>query len=303
MKGQQGRGLRFLALAGAVLTLLVGGLSAGEQGRRDKLRIGVLDNMFLGMPKAMAIAASQPFRSLLESQTGMQGEVTAVGDAGYLGQQLHDGKIDLAVLHGVEFAWARGKYPELRPLMICVNGSPHLRAHVLVLKDNPAAELMDLKGKSVAVPRTNREHCRLYLERSCRLHGLAPQELFGQTPTPPNAEDALDDVVDGQVQGIVLDNVAIECYKRRKPVRFDRLKEIAHSETFPAGVIAYREGAFDKATLRRLQDGLLGANRTAYGRQLMTLWRMTAFERVPDDYEQTLTDIVKVYPPPRELSK
>ena len=34
------------------------------------------------------------------------------------------------------------------------------------------------------------------------------------------------------------------------------------------------------------------------GRQLMLMWRLTAIEPVPADYEQTLADIAKAFPPP-----
>jgi hypothetical protein len=43
---------------------------------------------------------------------------------------------------------------------------------------------------------------------------------------------------------------------------------------------------------------MLNANRGALGRQFMALWKLTAFEAVPDDYEQTLIQILKVYPLP-----
>ena len=43
---------------------------------------------------------------------------------------------------------------------------------------------------------------------------------------------------------------------------------------------------------------MMNANRTALGRRLMTLWRLTGFEQVPPDYDQTLADIVKAYPAP-----
>jgi len=287
-------------LAAAVLGSSV---PAADRPKSDKLRIGVLESLFKGLPKTMALAASQPFRALMETQSGLQGELAAAGDVGFISQQLHEDKIDLAVFQGFEFAWARHKYPDFRPLMIAVNGSRHLQAHVLVQKQHPAQELADLKGKSLASPRTNRDHCRLYAERTCRTFGQTPLEFFGQTPAPVNAEDALDDVVDGTLSAVLVDGAALESYKRRKPVRFDKLRELAKSEIFPAGVIAYRQGGLEASKVRRLRDGLIAANQTAYGRQLLTLWKLTGFERVPDDYEQCLSDILKAYPPPADLSK
>jgi ABC-type phosphate/phosphonate transport system substrate-binding protein len=287
-----------LALALVVAGVLGGMLPAAEKPGEPKLRLGVVESLFRGMPRALAIAASQPFRTLMHTQTGLQGDVTAAGDAAFIATQLAEGKIDLAIFHGVEFGWARVKHADLRPLVIAVNGSRHLRAHVMAPKDASLGGLIDLKGKQVALPKTNREHCRLYLERSCSLHGQLPAEFFAATATPANAEDALDDVVDGLIPAVVVDGVAVDCYKRRKPARFERLKEIAVSEVFPAGVIAYRHGGLDATRQRRLTEGLLAAHQTAQGRQLMTLWRLTGFERIPEDYDQTLSEIVKVYPPP-----
>ena len=305
MRGQRSKGLAMVIFALLVGAGVAGGMPAaeGEHPRPEKLRIGVLESLFKGLPKPMALAASQPFRALMETQTGLQGELTAAGDVCFISQQLQEDKIDLAVFQGFEFAWARLKYPDFRPLMIAVNGSRHLQAHVLVLKQNAAQELANLKGNALAVPRTNRDHCRLYVERTCRALGQTPLDFFGQTPAPLNAEDALDDVVDGKTPAVLVDGVAVDSYKRRKPVRFDKLREIGKSEVFPAGVIAYRQGGLDAAKVRRLRDGLVAANQTAYGRQLLTLWRLTGFERVPDDYDQTLTDIAKAYPPPADIAK
>jgi ABC-type phosphate/phosphonate transport system substrate-binding protein len=116
-------------------------------------------------------------------------------------------------------------------------------------------------------------------------------------------EDALDDVVDGVAQVYVLDSVALDCYKRRKPGRFTKLRIVHSSEVFPAAVVAFRAGGLDEATLARFRDGMMNANRTTLGRQLMTLWKLTGFEQVPPDYEQTLTEIAKVYPAPLSGTK
>jgi ABC-type phosphate/phosphonate transport system substrate-binding protein len=303
MSGSQRRGIFVLGIALALAGALGGMAPAAERPQAEKLRLGIVESLFRGMPRPMAIAASQPFRTLMHTQTGLQGDVTAVGDAAIIANQLAERKIDLAIFNGFEFGWARTRHADLRPLVIAVNGSRHLRAHVVVPREAAVEGLADLKGKLLALPKTNRDHCRLYLERSCSRQGQVPSEYFAALASPPNAEDALDDVVDGTVPAVVVDSVALDLYKRRKPARFERLKEVAVSEVFPAGVIAYRENVLDAARQRRLRDGLLAANQTAQGRQLMTLWRLTGFEKIPDDYDQTLSDIVKVYPAPALADK
>ena len=70
------------------------------------------------------------------------------------------------------------------------------------------------------------------------------------------------------------------------------------SDIFPTAVIAYKPGCVDEPTLAKFRDGLMGASQSIMGRQMLTLWKLTAFEAIPDDYESTLIEIVKTYPPP-----
>src|SRR5205814_242866 len=66
-----------------------------------------------------------------------------------------------------------------------------------------------------------------------------------------SAEDALDDVVDDVVKATAADQGTLASYKRRKPTRFDQLKEVAQSPPLPPTVIAYYEDALDGPTLQR----------------------------------------------------
>ncbi len=63
--------------------------------------------------------------------------------------------------------------------------------------------------------------------------------------------------------------------------------------------MVYHSGVFDETTLRRFQEGLLKADKTALGRQLLTLWSLTGFEKVPENFERTLVEIGNAYPPVR----
>jgi ABC-type phosphate/phosphonate transport system substrate-binding protein len=246
----------------------------------------------------MVLVLMRPFGSLMQSQTGINGELVPVKTVDELGKQIAEDKIQLGVFHGFEFAWARQKHPELQPLMIAVNQNAHLKALVLVRDDCNAQTLGDLKGQKLALPARSREHCRLYLDHHCRQCDCEMKQLFDKITTPANYEEAMDDLVDDQVQVTIVDNVAMEAFKRRKPGRFAKLKVLHESEIFPAAVIAYRPGALDDGTVKKFRDGLLTAGQTPVGRQLMTLWQLTAFEGVPADYEQLLTDIGKAYPAP-----
>jgi ABC-type phosphate/phosphonate transport system substrate-binding protein len=96
----------------------------------------------------------------------------------------------------------------------------------------------------------------------------------------------------------VVDSVSLHCYEQVKPGCFARLRVLHKSECFPAAVIVYRKGALDADTLERFKSGMITANQNERGRELMTLWKLTAFEAVPDDFEQVLAGILKTYPTP-----
>lgn len=284
----------------ATLGAFTASLPAEEETSRrpEAVRIGMVDSLFREVPKPMLSIVMQPFAMLMQQQTGLTGQIVADGEYTHLSQDLANDKVHLGVFHGVEFAWARLKHPELKPLMIAVIQQPHLRAYLIVRSDNEANGLADLKGADLALSKGTREHCRLFLDKYCKKEGHEPKQFFGKITTPSNPEDSLDKVFEEEIQATVVDNVALESYKRRKPGRFEQLQPMLISEVFPTGVVAYHPGALDADTIRRFREGMSTANQSALGRQLMTLWKLTAFESIPADYEKTLTDIAKAYPPP-----
>jgi ABC-type phosphate/phosphonate transport system substrate-binding protein len=292
--------LRAGAVALAASLLGLASLPATEKadGAADILRIGMVSSLFRDVKPALLQMSMQPFSTLVRSQTGLDGRAVLVRDALTLGKQLNDGKLKLGVFHGVEFSWAQQKYPGLRPLVIAINRHRHLRAHLVVRYDNANKSLADLKGKKIALPNGSREHCHLFLEREARKCGGTPKEFFGAVVVHPDMEAALDDVLRRKVDAAVVDGVSLESYKLLKPGCHSGLKIVLESEVFPAAVVAYRAGALDDATLARCRDGLVRANQSTRTRELMFMWRMTAFETIPDDYQEILTAIRKSYPAP-----
>jgi ABC-type phosphate/phosphonate transport system substrate-binding protein len=271
---------------------------AGGAVRPSVVRIGLVGSLFRDMPEPVMKVLMAPFRSLLELQTGMTGELVAGGDAACLGRKLKEEQVHFGVFHGFEFAWARLKNPDLKPLVLCVNGDGTLRAQVVVRDDGPVTKMGDLRGCSVALPRFSREHCRLFLERRCTAPGCAPAKFFSKVTTPDAVEDALDDVVDGRCEAAVVDGLALEAYRKFKPGCAGHLRTLAQSELFPPAVVAYQPGILHEELIDRFREGMLAANATERGKKLMELCRITAFRAVPDDYDHMLESIAKAYPPP-----
>ncbi len=240
----------------------------------------------------------RPFQSLLEAQTGLSSQLVVSDDALHLGQRMKDGEVQLGIFHGVEFAWARAKYPQLRPLVIAVNKQPLLRAHLVVRDDGKITAIDDLKGRVLALPHMSREHCRLFLERRCVADGQTPETFFGRVSVPRDACYAIDDVIDGAAQAAVIDDTDLAAYRARYPEYFAKVKVLRKSEAFPCTVIACYPGKLGAERSERFRSGMLAAKSNRQGRQMLQLCRITSFEEVPDNFDQTLRDIAQAYPPP-----
>jgi ABC-type phosphate/phosphonate transport system substrate-binding protein len=273
---------------------------AGQEKAPSTVRLGLVDTLYHGTPEAIMQIGMRPLKAILEEQTGATGQVLAGGGVEELARRLKDDKVQLAVFHGVEFAWAREKQPTLKPLVIAVNQTRDARAELVVRKDARLAGPADLKGQAVALPRLSHQHCELFLERRCVPAGGTPEKYFSRVTAPGSDEDALDDVVDGGVQAAVVDTAFLEAYRKDKPGRAAKLKTLLASEAFPGAilVIAYNPGVLDDKQLERFRDGMADAQSTDKGRQFLKLCRVTAFEAPSDDFEQTLADAAKAYPPP-----
>jgi len=264
----------------------------------ETIRIGIMNSMLQDIPKALADRMLKPFQNLVEAQTGLRSQVLAADEADLLGRNIVEKEIHIGVFHGIEFAWARQKYPELKPLVVARSEQRQLRACLVVRQESDVANLGDLQGKSLARPCQGREHCRLLVDRHCHQCGLALKAYFSQITTPDNQEDALDDVVDNVVQATVVDGRAFDSFRERKPGRWAKLKVVYESEAFPSLVVAHKPKVLDAATLQRIISGLLKANQTRPGAHMLAFIGINGFKAVPSDYETSLATIVKAFPPP-----
>lgn len=284
----------------AVFTLSVLGFIAAAPAADDKppLQVGMLASFYVDVPESSVKTSTASFKKLIRKDVGREGVTYTVPDAFSLAQQLQDGKLQMGVFHGFEYAWVRKKYDGLKPLTLAFNQETQFRCFVLVKKDSPAKDLADLKGKVLAVPAQSREESRAYIGKLCYKDG-GTAKVFDKVTKPTNLEDALDDVVDDVVQATVVDSVALARYEKRKPARFERLRKLAESDIFPSSVIVYRDGKVDDATLKRMREALKNASETADGRQMLTTWKVSGFEDIPDWYEKRLEEIAKAFPPPK----
>jgi ABC-type phosphate/phosphonate transport system substrate-binding protein len=285
-------------ILGALVLAMTASGGRADDGFAQPVRIGLIASLFRDMSEPLMQVIMRPFKSLMEAQTGMTGQLVSGGDALTLGQRLKEGKIHLGVFHGVEFAWARTKIPQLKPLLIAVNHQRYLRANLVVRDDGKIASVADLKGQVVALPHLSKEHCWLFLERRCVPAGTKPEKFFARLATPRDANYAIDDVIEGAAQAAVIDDADLSAYRKQYPQYFAKVKVLQQSEQFPCAVIAYHPGTLSAEMIERFRSGMLAAKESRQGLQLMKMVRINSFEEVPADFDRMLSDILKAYPPP-----
>jgi ABC-type phosphate/phosphonate transport system substrate-binding protein len=296
-RGKWGRLGGILGVLGLAVALAASGGRADEDAAQP-VRIGLIASLFRDMSEPLMQVIMRPFKSLMEAQTGIPGQLVSGGDAQTLGQRLKEGKIHLGVFHGVEFAWARAKVPQLKPLLIAVNQQRYLRANLVVRDDGKIAAVGDLKGQVVALPYLSKEHCWLFLERRCVPSGVKPEKFFVRIASPRDANYAIDDVIDGTAQAAVIDDADLSAYRKQYPQFFAKVKVLQESEQFPCAVIAYYPGTLSEDMIERFRSGMLAAKSSRQGRQMMQMVRISSFEEVPADFDRMLSEIAKAYPPP-----
>lgn len=285
------------AFLSAFLIALAGLPPASAGG--ESLRVGMVQTFFHDLSAPLIEEATGPFGKLMQETTGLTGELVVGGDPFTVARQLDDGKLQLGVFHGFEFAWVRQKHPELRPLMVASNAKTPPQSYVLVTGESPAAGFADLKGKDVAVPKRSKEYSRRFVERLSREQGAAgAKEFFGRVVVPANTESALDELRQGKFHAAVVDAYGLEFYRDLKPGVFAKLKVLAQSDAFAPTVVAYKQGALPEATRKRVLDGLRTAHKTETGRDMMQKWKITSFEPVPADFDALLAASLKALPTP-----
>jgi ABC-type phosphate/phosphonate transport system substrate-binding protein len=290
----------FVLLACALASLLVapGAAVDGRQAKVSVLRIGTSGSLAMDTSSQKEEAALQTLKAFIKEETGLENEILRQKDWQELVDKMAKGDLHLGVLQGYEYAWAQEKHPDLKPLALAVNVHTYPVAYVVTNRNNKAGSFADLQGQSLSIPGTGQHYLRLFVERQSQAAGKKLEEFFAKVTTPDNAEDALDDVVDGVVQATVVDQAALEAFKRRKPGRFKNIKEVARSKPFPPPLVAYYGKTLDEATRERFRTTLLNANRKEKGETVLTLFRLTGFVAVPDDFDKVVAETRKAYPPP-----
>ena len=258
------------------------------------IHLGMVDSLVKDLSPGKQKLGDADFPDMVKEFTGMQSKVFQGGDPLTAAKKLADGQWHLGIFQGVEFAWAQAPDAKLQPLMVAIGTQKSVHAVLVVKADNNAQGFANLKGKNVAL-HLGREHCRLFADKESA--GDA-KKFFGKVVATNNAETTLNEVFFNKIDAAIMDNSAFESFKGIQPGRFNKLKVLAQSEPFPATVIAYRQGGLSEGVLKRFKTGMLKANDSDKGRDMMANFNIVAFAAPPEDYAKQLSAIMKAYPAP-----
>ncbi len=244
-------------------------------------------------------AALHTLQAFIKEETGMNNTILPQKSWRELAQKMTKGMLQIGVFQGHEFAWAQEKYSDIMPLALAVNRYRYPVISIVTKKDNPVMGFAGLKGQSLSLP-AGESAIHLFVEHQSKICGKDTKSFFSKITAPKNVEDALDDVVDGVVAAAVVDAAALQAYKRRKPGRFNQLKEIAHSDPLPPPVIACFDSSLPESTRVKFRKSLLHSGRKDRGKMMLTLFHLTGFDPVPADFDKVLARTRKTFPTPEE---
>ena len=283
-------------LLGGVLAL--SGRPAPAQSDVPVVKIAVVSTLTRGLPAGLVAIAMRPLKSYMESETGMAGEIVLGGDALELGKKLDEDQAQIGVFHGHEFAWAKKKYPKLEPIVVCLSATPRVRAVQVVAAKSKADSHADLKGTTLALSRDNRAFCRLYAERRCITPDSTLEIYYKKITNPVDCEDAFDAVRRGTAESAVVEASLWETYQKNKPFWAKNLRVLQESETFPPGVIAYKQGKFTAKQADAFRNAMINAGDHPQGKEVMKTMRVSSFSVAPEKFGDILDACYKAYPAP-----
>lgn len=261
---------------------------------QEVLKVGMMQNIFGNLDEKKALAQVQILAAEVEKRTGSKAEFTVMPDLATMEKELKAGNIQLAILHGIEYAWLRPELPETKPLLIAVADQPSLQTVVVTSADEKINVIEQLKGQPFVLADVTPYHVRFYLKRTIKTE---PDQFFKVQDTK-GADDALEAVIAGKAKATAVSETVWNLFQENKPGRARKLRVVNTSPKLPAPVLILRPaGKVDQKQVDRFEKAMLQVHDTDGGRQTLTLWRLKNFQKVPEDYAQQLEAFAKQYPP------
>ena len=238
---------------------------------------------------------------MIQKLASVNGLVELFPDYRALAASLKDGKIDVAIFHGFEYAWVKDT-PGMVPLVVTVPNCGKVQAILVVNVNSKVTEPKELKGAVHPGSEVfQKAHCDMFLEHiRCELPAgdCSPAKRADLTP-----DEALCAVARGDSEAALVDVASLIALEKYKLAAFKRLRILSQSVSLPPAVVVYRRGALDPEAIIRIRDGLIEAPKTPVGQTFSLLWQLKGFEDVSPTYNKLVEESLKAYPIPVEKPK
>jgi ABC-type phosphate/phosphonate transport system substrate-binding protein len=137
----------------SIALLLVSGESVCAQGSKiDVLKIGNSGTLGGASSGDKEKANLDTLKAFIKDETGLNNEIIRQKNWQELVEKMSKGELQIGVFQGYEFAWAKEKNADLKPLALAINVYPYPEAYIVAKSDNPAKDFAGLKGQPLAIP-------------------------------------------------------------------------------------------------------------------------------------------------------
>ncbi|HMP15492.1 MAG TPA: PhnD/SsuA/transferrin family substrate-binding protein, partial [Gemmatales bacterium] len=286
----------YLVLAVVLPLLSLTILPAGDPVK--SFHIGISDSIIRGQTTpAAAMIQVEPMSHLFSVVGGVKPQFSFETPEA-LAKNIHDGKVQLGVITGIELGWLGEKAAGLEPLAVAYTSDIKTKALVLMRKDSSSRSLRDYQGKRLAMPRRTQHHAQVFLHDSLSRCGCSPQGYFAATTPPPDTDAAIEAVLDKESDLVIVDGASWDVFQERKPGRARKLVVVAESPNFPNAALIHKPGCIPEDDLKKLRDGLFTAHQQPFCRQILNFWRISQFIPSTPEYDALVKNIVKEFPQP-----
>ena len=141
-----GAGSRHTDFSTSIVALIAA--SSAEAAQPSTIRIGLVKTLFRDVPELLIPIGLRPMKALMESQTGVNGDLIPAGDCENSRVNSRKTKSNSEYSTASSSPGAHEDYPTLKPLVIAVNGPPYLRARLVVRATAPLPPDTTLKARS-----------------------------------------------------------------------------------------------------------------------------------------------------------
>ena len=265
---------------------------ARPSGTDTPIRIGLSSQLFDDQARNQILDQMKPFTEKVQKQVGTPSEFVIVDDLKSMARQLNDKSLQMAVMSGLDYGWIKPLCPDIRALLTTSIEGGVLKTVLLVKKDATWQSNQQLKRQSLAMPQRTPNYVKFFLEQETKQTMSAYYQLLECR----NVDEAIEAVIDGKAAATAVSASAMDVFKERKPGRFNRLKVLMESDAFPAPVVVYQAKNTNEKQIEKFAEALLRADDSTEGKQMLTLWRLRGFVKLPADFETHVDRIVKKYP-------